>query len=167
MSKKKILFVCLGNICRSPAAEGVMKSLIAKGGLENFIEVDSAGTIGYHEGEGADPRMKKYAAKRGYDLTSISRKFERNIDFEEFDYIVVMDDDNYDEIKRQDFRNLYSDKLYKIASFSSHSTVSEVPDPYYLGQDGFENVLDILEDACNNLLRKVKDDIKSENKINN
>jgi len=91
MTKKKILFVCLGNICRSPAAEGIMKKLVEEKDLHNLIEVDSAGTMGYHTGEGADPRMKRHAKNRGYDLTSIARRFDPKKDFLDFDYIVTMD----------------------------------------------------------------------------
>jgi protein-tyrosine phosphatase len=90
----KVIFVCLGNICRSPSGEAVMNALIKKEGLENKIICDSAGTIAYHAGEKADPRMRKHASKRGYDLTSIARKFTFN-DFEEFDYIIAMDKSNF------------------------------------------------------------------------
>jgi low molecular weight protein-tyrosine phosphatase len=164
MINKKVLFVCMGNICRSPAAEGIMTSLVKKNNLENSIQIDSAGTIAYHKGEGADPRMKKHAASRGYNLTSLARKFNPGKDFDEFDYIVTMDDDNYTNILVHDTDGLYIDKLHKMAKFSSDPDVTEIPDPYYGGAKGFETVIDILEDTCENLLEKIKDDIESENK---
>ena len=164
MMNKKILFVCMGNICRSPAAEGIMNTLIKKNNLEKFIQVDSAGTIAYHTDEGADPRMKKQAAKRGYDLTSVARKFDPENDFESFDYIVTMDDENYFNVLELDPDGKYIDKIHKMAEFSSYVDVSEVPDPYFGGSKGFEIVLDILEDSCTNLLKKIKEDAESENK---
>ncbi len=164
MKSKKILFVCMGNICRSPAAEGIMKSLVKKNNLEKIIQADSAGTIAYHTGEGADSRMKKLAANRGYNLTSISRKFDPKNDFKKFDYIVAMDDENFANILDLDTEGLYINKLHKMVEFFSKRDVDEVPDPYYGGSKGFENVLDILEDACENLLTKIKNDIESENK---
>ena len=155
----KVLFVCMGNICRSPAAEGVFKKLVQSEKLDNFIEVDSAGTIGYHTGELPDARMREHASLRGYILTSRARQFDAKNDFEKFDYIVTMDDDNYSRILSLDKKNLYNQKIFKMTSFSSDKSVTEVPDPYYGGSDAFENVLDILEDSTNNLLRKIKSDV--------
>lgn len=163
MNKKKILFVCLGNICRSPAAEGIMKAIIKENKYEDKIEVDSAGTIAYHEGEGADPRMKKTAKKRGYDLTGSARKFNPEKDFDYFDYIVTMDDENFFNVLQLDHDGKYTDKVHKMVKFSQYNLVDEVPDPYYSGQSGFENVLDILEDACFGLFQKVKEEIESQN----
>lgn len=160
MENKKILFVCMGNICRSPAAEGIMKQLVENENLGENIFVDSAGTIGYHAGEPADARMRKYAGKRGYELTSISRKFNPVTDFENFDYIITMDNDNYDDISFLDRGGKFHHKLFKMVDFNRNLKVSEVPDPYYSGTDGFELVLDILEDACEGLLQKVKNEIK-------
>ena len=164
MTNKKVLFVCMGNICRSPAAEGIMNSLIKKNNLEEYIQVDSAGTIAYHEGEGADPRMKKHASNRGYNLTSKARKFDIEKDFEKFDYIVTMDDENYFNVLEFDPESQFVNKVHKMAKFSSNPNVTEVPDPYYGGSKGFEIVLDILEDSCSNLLDKIKEDVESENK---
>ncbi len=159
-TKKNILFVCMGNICRSPAAEGVMQKLIEDEGLEDKISVDSAGTIGYHVGETADARMVSSAKNRGYELLSIARKFDPETDFDEFDYIVTMDNDNYYKIRAMD-RNLeHDEKIYKMIEFSQNLTPSEVPDPYYGGENGFEDVLDILVDACAGLLEKVKSEIE-------
>lgn len=152
MKTTKILFVCLGNICRSPAAEGVMKKL-----SENLpVEIDSAGTAGYHIGELPDARMRSHAFKRGYKLTSRARKFEPSVDFTRFDYIIVMDENNFDDVKKMDTQNKYSHKISMMTNYSQTMKVSEVPDPYYGGPEGFEKVLDILEDACTGLLEKLK-----------
>ncbi|MDH3269124.1 MAG: low molecular weight phosphotyrosine protein phosphatase [Ignavibacteria bacterium] len=162
--KKKILFVCMGNICRSPAAEGIAKKLLEKKGLNGSIEIDSAGTLDYHTGELPDPRMIRHASKRGYILDSKARQFNPEIDFEQFDYIVTMDDDIYSELTSLDKKNKYKNKIFKMVSFGNNLKVGEVPDPYYSGGDGFENVLDILEDSVEGLIKKVEDDIRRENK---
>ena len=146
-----ILFICMGNICRSPSAEAVMQALVKKRGLENEILCDSAGTIDYHKGNPADARMQEHAVLRGYELNSISRPFEGD-DFEKFDFIITMDDDNYRQIQWNDQSKKYAEKIRRMTDFCSSKTVSEVPDPYYGGEQGFENVLDILEDACQGLL---------------
>ncbi len=157
---KKVLFICLGNICRSPAAEGIMQSLVLKNNLQEKISVDSAGTIGYHTGESPDPRMLKQASERGFELNHKARKFNPDNDFKEFDYIVTMDDQNYKDVKNLDKKNIYSSKIYKIAEFSSDPKVKTVPDPYYGGPEAFDHVIDILKDACSNLLNKIKDELK-------
>jgi protein-tyrosine phosphatase len=164
MINKKVLFVCLGNICRSPAAEGIMKSIIKKNNYEKFVEVDSAGTIGYHAGETPDERMQLSAKKRGYNLDSLARKFNPKKDFIYFDYILAMDNENYYTLQRLDKESRYTNKIHKIIEFSSIKNCNEVPDPYYGGPSGFETVLDILEDACMGLFIKIKDEIESGNK---
>lgn len=164
---KKILFVCMGNICRSPAAEGIMKKKVTEAKLDDQIIVDSAGTIDYHEGELPDKRMRDAANKRGYTLDSLARKFNRKMDFDESDYIITMDDYNYKVLLDWDKQNKYSDKIYKMKDFSSNSEIAEVPDPYYGDDEDFENVLDILEDTTENLLVKIKKEIERENKKNN
>jgi protein-tyrosine phosphatase len=158
MKKKKILFVCLGNICRSPAAEAVMKSRLEQHGLSYLFEVDSAGTIAYHAGETADRRMKMHAAKRGYNLTSIARKFNEETDFERYDYIITMDNQNYSNVKALDKMNNFSEKIFRMTEFSKRIKTDEVPDPYYRGDAGFENVLDILEDTSEGLIEKLKNE---------
>lgn len=158
---KNILFVCLGNICRSPAAEGVMTALVQRAGLAGEIRCDSAGTIGYHAGEPADHRMRHSAAQRGYELTSISRKVDPEVDFEKFDLIVAMDDENLRDLRAMDRDQIYAGKMHKMTDFCRRSKASYVPDPYYGGAQGFENVLDILEDACGGLLEKLRNEPKS------
>jgi protein-tyrosine phosphatase len=154
----------MGNICRSPAAEGIMKNLIFQNGLDKELIVDSAGTIGYHEGELPDKRMSELAAQRGYVLDSRSRKFNPLIDFEEYDYILTMDNNNYADINRLDTKQLHKNKIHKMVDFISDKNVSEVPDPYY-GSDGeFEYVINLLENGSQNLLNKIKDDIERSNK---
>jgi protein-tyrosine phosphatase len=154
----------MGNICRSPAAEGIAKKFLEKKGLDGTIEIDSAGTLDYHTDELPDPRMIKHALKRGYKLDSRARQFNPENDFEFFDYIITMDNDNYFEITSLDRKNKYKDKVLKMVSFGNKMKVNEVPDPYYSGKDGFENVLDILEDSVEGLLNKVEDDIRRESK---
>ncbi len=155
---KKILFVCLGNICRSPSAEAVMNYLIEENDLTEIIECDSAGTYGYHAGEMADRRMQKHAIKRGYDLTSISRAVIKS-DFDDFDYIVAMDNSNYSNLIAMAQNNIEENKIFKMTDFCQNMNADEVPDPYYGGEQGFENVLDILEDATQGFLNKIIKDM--------
>ncbi|GBD87885.1 low molecular weight protein-tyrosine-phosphatase YfkJ [bacterium BMS3Abin03] len=167
MNKKRILFVCMGNICRSPAAEAVVKKMVEKEKLLHVIDVDSAGTIDYHSGEPADARMILSAKKRGYTIDSISRQFDMNKDFERFDYIITMDEENYEDIKSMDIDNKYQHKLYKIVSFCESCKGNEIPDPYYNGTEGFDLVLDLLEEASTLLLKQIKDDLHKENQNKN
>lgn len=153
--KVSVLFVCLGNICRSPAAEGIMKKLVTDNHLEESVFVDSAGTSGWHEGELPDTRMRMHGQRRGYDFCSLSRKF-RYDDFELFDYIIVMDDDNYRNVKKLAKTEDDVARIYRMTDFSDKFSHHQVPDPYYGGASGFELVMDLLEDACGNLLNKIK-----------
>ena len=156
--KRKILFVCLGNICRSPAAEGVLKAAAERKGLSDKIAVDSAGTYGGHAGQLPDSRMRSAAARRGYDLTHRARQITEE-DFIDFDMIVVMDDMNYESVSRLAPERRYLDKLYRVAEFCGrHPQWSHVPDPYYEGREGFELVLDLLEDGCEGILEKIADE---------
>jgi protein-tyrosine phosphatase len=157
----------MGNICRSPAAEGIAKSIINKNGLANLIEIDSAGTIDYHTGEPPDPRMIAHSAKRGYNLNSLARHFNPDKDFEYFDYIVTMDDENYKNIISLDTENKFRNKVFKMTSFGNNRDFKEVPDPYYSGSKGFEIVLDILENSINDFVNKIDDDIKKEDRKSN
>ena len=151
--KKKILFVCLGNICRSPAAEGVFKQKVKDRDLEKLFVVDSAGTGSWHVGNLADPRMRKTALSRGIELTSRSRKIEES-DLYEFDHILVMDNDNLDAVKSLISGNInhVNTKVKLILSYSKKTHLKEVPDPYFGGQDGFDKVLDLLDDAIDGLI---------------
>lgn len=159
MSQEKIrlLFVCMGNICRSPSAEAVMKKIVEDAGLENRIEIDSAGTIGFHAGQPADSRMRSHAFQRGYKLESISRPVEAD-DFERFDYIIGMDDHNISELKRKAITLKDVRKIHKMTDFSQKKTYNHIPDPYYGGASGFELVLDLLEDACQGLLQHLREE---------
>lgn len=154
-----VLFVCLGNICRSPAAEAVFRNLVSKRGLDSKFHIDSAGTIGYHEGNKADSRMTSASKKRGIEVTSISRPIKPS-DFRDFDLILAMDKQNYEDIlssfERWQHKEPLPDsgpkKVKLMCSYCKRHTESEVPDPYYGGSKGFEKVLDLLEDACESLL---------------
>lgn len=150
--RPSVLFVCLGNICRSPAAEGVLRTLLAAEGLDREVEVDSAGTLGEHVGEPADARMRAAAAARGYELTSRARRVEP-ADLDRFDLVVAMDRDNLDELRR-----LADSPRARLALFSDFLPGGEprdVPDPYYGGPRGFEKVLDLLEHGCPALLEEL------------
>lgn len=147
---KSILFVCLGNICRSPAAEEVMRQTAIRHGVD--IAVDSAGTYGGHAGDMADPRMRTAAAARGYNLTHRARRLTEQ-DFGRFDFVVVMDDMNYEAAHRLAPSPEAARKIYRMREFfSRHAEWSHVPDPYYEGRDGFELVLDMLEDGCEGIV---------------
>jgi protein-tyrosine phosphatase len=162
INKTKILFVCLGNICRSPSAEAVFKGLVKKQGLDRQFIIDSAGTSGWHVGEPADKRMQSHAIKRNYSLDSISRQFDPDEDFDRFDLIIGMDDENILALKSMARNSGYLKKLHKMTDFSKEWNYSEVPDPYYGGEEGFELVLDLLEDACTGLLESIiRNDIKN------
>lgn len=147
--RKSVLFVCLGNICRSPAAEGVMQQLVNERGLADQVHVDSAGTSGYHIGELADKRMRHAASARGLDLTSKSRQVTPR-DLSEFDWVIAMDRDNYREL--HGLREGPQSKIRLLSEFLDDDWPRDVPDPYYGGDDGFEEVLNMLEAACPKLL---------------
>lgn len=150
---ESVLFVCLGNICRSPAAEAIFRNLVEAGGSAASISVDSAGTYAGHAGELPDPRMRRAAAERGIVLTHRARRVCEE-DFERFDRIVVMDDSNYERVSRLAPDRRAQSRIYRFVEFcTGHPEWSYVPDPYYEGRDGFELVLDILEDGCRGLLR--------------
>lgn len=154
--KTRVLFVCLGNICRSPSAEAVFKGIVNNKGENNRFEIDSAGTYGYHEGEPADRRMQSHAVKRGYNLTSISRPFDPQSDWDDFDYIVAMDGSNIRDLKDMARDGDDLKKLYLMTDFSRNYNYNEVPDPYYGGEKGFELVLDLLEDAGEGLFQHMQ-----------
>lgn len=157
----RILFICLGNICRSPAAEGVLRSMVEERGLEDEIYIDSAGIGSWHVGEQPDRRMRKHAARRGYDLSALRARQFRPADFERFHWIVVMDDENYHDVMRQapaDFPQKKYAKVVRISDFFQRfQGYDSVPDPYYGGDEGFEVALDRIEDACRGLLSKLSE----------
>ena len=148
---KSVLFVCLGNICRSPTGEGVLKYLVAQRGLEDQIMVDSAGTIGYHSGNPADTRMREHASKRGYDLQSLSRKINSH-DLKRFDLVIAMDRENKSDILAIDKT---ASNVRLLSDFLNDDWPTDVPDPYYGGADGFETVLDMVEAACPQILAEL------------
>ncbi len=152
---KKILFICLGNICRSPAAEAVYKAYLEKVGETAGLFVDSAGTSSFHEGNPADARMREHASKRGIDITSTSRGVRRD-DFEEFDLLITMDNSNFNILSNKAIGDDQKKKIIPFCDFLESRSESEVPDPYYGGDQGFEDVLDILDDGMNKLHEKVK-----------
>ncbi len=156
----KLLFVCMGNICRSPAAEGVMRHLVTQAGLDSQIQIDSAGTGGWHTGARADHRMRAAATARGYDLTSMARQV-KDTDLEEFDLVLIMDEQNRRDLRAFDRERQHDAKVRFLCEFCTQRTEKEVPDPYYGGEQGFENVLDLLEDGCAGLLRHVQNQLKS------
>jgi protein-tyrosine phosphatase len=155
---KKILFVCLGNICRSPAAEGIFNQKIKERDLEKLFVVDSAGTGSWHVGNLPDKRMRSTALSRGIELTSRSRQIEEN-DLYEFDQILVMDKDNLDAVKSltKDQNSPVNSKIKLILSYSKNFKLDEVPDPYYGGQNGFDKVIDLLDDAMDGLIDSLTD----------
>jgi protein-tyrosine phosphatase len=157
MAEQRLLFVCLGNICRSPAAEGVFLHLLAQEGLTERFVVDSAGTGGWHVGRPADRRMRAAAERRGIDLPSRARQLEPG-DLLRFDRVLTMDDDNLQAVQAM-ARQLGDRDLARIEPMTCHCRrfrAREVPDPYYGGEEGFEHVLDLLEDACGGLLESLR-----------
>ncbi len=152
---KSILFVCLGNICRSPMAEGVFNSIIAREGMHHAFKIDSAGLISYHQGSPADSRMRKHAARRKYHLTHLSRPVTVS-DFEKFDLIIGMDNQNIRGLKNLARTPGHLAKISKMTDYCKNYDADEVPDPYYGGESGFEYVIDLLEDACEGLFETLK-----------
>ncbi len=156
MEKTSVIFVCMGNICRSPTAEGIFRSQVAARNLEHLIEIDSAGTHAYHEGEKADPRAQKLAQQRGVDLSAIRARKVTVADIEQFDYILAMDSDN-----QRNLLNLvpegkgYEQKIRLMLEFTSLYSENEVPDPYYGGPRGFDRVYDLIESASEGLLDEI------------
>ena len=150
-----VLFVCLGNICRSPAAEAVFRAKVEAAGLTHAFRIDSAGILNYHKGNKADKRMRKHGTKRGVDITSISRPVVSS-DFDKFDVIVAMDFQNQSDLHTQAPNKEARERVVMMCSYCNRHDEDEVPDPYYGGPQGFETVLDMLDDACDGLLSQIR-----------
>ena len=151
----KVLFVCLGNICRSPTAEGVFRKHIQINDLEDKIKIDSVGTESWHVGNLPDTRSQKFAAQRGYEFSNQRSRLINNLDVIESDYLLAMDTDNILTLQKlipEEMQN----KLFRFLEFAPHLNQLDVPDPYYSGPDGFDLVLDLIEDASKGLLMHIK-----------
>ena len=148
--KYKVLFVCLGNICRSPAAQGIFEHIVKQNGMQDKIEVDSAGTYSGHRGEMPDSRMRTAALYRGFALTHQARPVS-GLDFLDFDLIIAMDDQNFEDLMHLAPSVEATHKIRRMSEFLKVRKMSYIPDPYYMGTEGFSLVLDLLEDGCQNL----------------
>ncbi len=156
MKKLKLLFICLGNICRSPAAQGIMQALVDKKGLRENFFIDSAGIGNWHAGQLPDKRMRKCGARHGYDFNHRARQFRPNEDFNKFDYILVMDNQNYNDICAKAHDEAQKSKVKTLAHYLCHHPGQhDIPDPYYGNSSDFEYVIELLEDACTGLLEKL------------
>ena len=151
----RILFVCLGNICRSPTAEVVFRAVAAREAPDVVLEIDSAGTAGYHVGELPDRRTRQAAARRGYDLSAVRARLVEPRDFEYFDLILAMDRENLRALERRAPPQA-RDRMRLFLEFAPQTGISEVPDPYYGGPNGFEDVLDLIEAAARGLLQHLR-----------
>ena len=155
MKTFSVLMVCMGNICRSPTAEGVFRHLVQQAGLQERILIDSAGTHGYHVGSAPDERSALHASKRGYDLSALRARQVSARDFERFDLLLAMDWENL-ELLREDCPPQHQHKLRRLMEFAPAGLSEVVADPYYGGEKGFETVLDHIEAACAGLLRHAR-----------
>ena len=153
----KVLFVCLGNICRSPTAEAVFRKLAVEKDVMGQLEVDSAGTNGLHIGQSPDPRSIKHAAKRGIDLTPLRGRLIERADFERFDVVIAMDNENVRQLTALCPESIQG-KIRLLLAYAKHCNYREVPDPYYGGAREFELVLDLIESGCRGLLEKLVGD---------
>lgn len=152
----KILFVCLGNICRSPTAEIVFREILAREAPDLAVEVDSAGTATYHVGSPPDSRTREAALRRGYDMSALRARVVESGDFSQFDLILAMDRQNFDALSRK-APPAARDRIRLFLEFAPEADTLEVPDPYYGGANGFEEVLDLVEAAARGLLRHVRE----------
>lgn len=152
----RILFVCMGNICRSPTAEGVFRSLVASHDLQSLIHIDSAGTHAFHVGSAPDRRAREAAGRRGVDLASLRARKVEPEDFSDFDYLLAMDEDNLERLLELSPQPHYRQKVRLFLDFTPEIGANEVPDPYYGGANGFERVLDLVEAASDGLLTHIR-----------
>lgn len=159
--KYRVLFICLGNICRSPIAETIFLKQLTDRDLLSYFDVDSAGLEAYHEGDRADARMRQHAIRRGYDISHISRPMRKG-DWDNFDYIICMDSQNMRALTNRAPSDDYMQKVNLATNYCTDFILAhEVPDPYYGGEEGFEYVIDLLEDACRGLIDKLIESIQS------
>ncbi len=159
MHKVSVLFVCMGNICRSPTAEGVLRKLVQEEGVEQWFHIDSAGTHAYHVGNPPDERAQKAARTRGFDISNLRARQVSIKDFESFDHILVMDRQNYDALTFVCPKN-HSHKVKLFLKYAPGAKIFEVPDPYYGGDKGFEQVLDLVERAAMGFLSAVRSSLE-------
>ena len=153
--KVSVIFVCMGNICRSPTAEAVFRKAVDEAGLSDKFMIDSAGTIDYHAGKAPDTRAQRAAQRRGYDMSGLRARLVEEGDFYRFDYVLAMDKENLSVLQR--LAPLDSEtKAQLFLEYARNHSVREVPDPYYGGSDGFERVLDMVEDAAEGLLQHIR-----------
>ncbi len=153
--KRRILFVCMGNICRSPAAEIVLRKMVENEGLQGEFTIDSAGTIGYHAGKPPDPRMSECLRQAGYLPRGRARQIQEG-DLDLFDLILTMDEDNLTDVQALDRTGQHDSKIRAFVEFLDECEAPRIPDPYYGGQKGFLRVVELLEDGCRNLLKQLK-----------
>ena len=151
-----VLFVCMGNICRSPSAHGVFQDLVNREGLKDHFEIDSCGTLSFHTGDAPDPRSQRTALKRGFDISHLRARQFNAQDFTHFDYILGMDEDNMYEL-RAACPVAFQDKLQLFCTYATQHSEDEVPDPYYGGAHGFEHVFDLVLDASEGLLKHIRE----------
>ena len=155
LTMKRILFICLGNICRSPAADGIMRHLVSEQGLGDLFVIDSAGIGSWHVGQLPDHRMRRHGERHGYVFDHHARQFSA-ADFDRFDLIAVMDQENYYDVSRQARSDADRRKIIKMSDYlQRHPNQQSIPDPYYGGDRDFEYVIELLEDACSGLLQKL------------
>lgn len=158
--KIRLLFICLGNICRSPAAHGVMQQMVDEGGIADRFYIDSAGIGDWHVGQLPDLRMRRHGARRGYDFNHHARQFKKS-DFGKFDYIVVMDESNYSAIMSMTDSEADRRKVIRMVDYISHfPDATSVPDPYYGESEAFDFALDLIEDGCRGIMDKCLDSLK-------
>lgn len=151
----RTLFVCMGNICRSPAGEAVFRAFVEREGLADRIECDSAGTIGYHSGSAPDSRMRQEGKRRGIPVNGRARQV-RAQDLQDFDLVLAMDDSNLDYLRELEAESPGRARIEAFCVYVTDSDATEVPDPYYGGPEGFAHVFDLLEDGCAELLRSIR-----------